>query len=226
MPPDLFIKVAERAGLIIDLGRLLIGKVCSDLVAHPELKIALNISPIQLMAPEFISILERELQTRGIEVCRVEIELTESVVVDDTILAAERLLELSAAGFTTALDDFGTGYSSMGYLARLPFQTVKIDRSFVSKLDASERNAAVVDGMIRIAHGLGLDVVCEGVETAEEWSVLRALGCDLGQGYYFDAPLPIAALAARWMNSPSLSPVPDPPQDAVAPFRGPFAQIA
>jgi EAL domain-containing protein (putative c-di-GMP-specific phosphodiesterase class I) len=205
VPPNQFIAVAERTGLIIDLGRRLIDLVCRDLAAHPDLKVSLNVSPLQLMAPDFIPGLVRDLSRYGVDVPRVEIELTESVIVDDTRLAAERFEELHAAGFSIALDDFGTGYSSMGYLARLRFHTLKIDRSFVSKVLATDQDAAVVDGMIRIAHGLGLQVVCEGIETAEELGRLREFGCDLAQGYHLDRPLPIHALAGRWLPHPTPS---------------------
>jgi len=217
VPPDCFIAVAERAGLMVDLGRKLIELICRDLVAYPDLKISLNISPLQLMAPEFIPALLSDLQRNGIDVSRVEIELTEAVIVDDTRLAAERLEELHAAGFSIALDDFGTGYSSMGYLAQLRFQTLKIDRSFVSKVRDSEQGVMVVNGMIQIAHGLGLQVVCEGIESAEEFDQLRRLSCDFAQGYHLDRPLPIATLAEKWLP-PSL-PLSE-PIDVVVPLRG------
>jgi diguanylate cyclase (GGDEF)-like protein len=206
IPPDRFIAVAERAGLVVDLGRKLIELVCKDLVSYPDLWISLNISPLQLMAPEFIPALLDDLRRNDINLSRVEIELTEAVIVDDTRLAAERLEEIHAAGFSTALDDFGTGYSSMGYLAQLRFQTLKIDRSFVSKIRESEQGVMVVNGMIQIAHGLGLQVVCEGIESAEEFDQLRKLGCDFAQGYHFDRPLPIATLAEKWLpTSPPMS---------------------
>ena len=198
--PDRFIAVAEQAGLIVDLGRKLFHIVCDDLVAHPSLKVSVNISPLQLMAPDFITSLVGHLKERGIDPQRIEVELTESVIVDDLRLAAQRIEELHAAGFSTALDDFGTGYSSMGYLGRLRFQTLKIDRSFVSKIRSSSGGVAVVGGMIAMAHGLNLRVVCEGIETAEELKLIRELGCDLVQGYYFDRPVPIAALARKWLN--------------------------
>jgi diguanylate cyclase (GGDEF)-like protein len=216
VPPDRFITVAERSGLIVDLGRKLIELVCKDLVTHPDLRISLNISPLQLMAPEFIPALVRDLQRHSINVSRVEIELTESVIVDDTLLAAERLEELQAAGFSIALDDFGTGYSSMGYLARLRFQTLKIDRSFVSKVGGLDQDVTVVDGMLRIARGLGLQVVCEGIETAEEFVRLKKLGCDFAQGYYLSEPLPVATLAEKWLPS-SLSD--SEANEVVVPFR-------
>lgn len=199
VPPDRFIAVAEQAGLIVDLGRKLFRIVCDDLQAHPDLRVSVNMSPLQLMAPDFIPSLIADLSARGIDPGRIEIELTERVIVDDLSLAAERLEELHAAGFTTALDDFGTGFSSMGYLGQLRFDTLKIDRSFVSRVHGSAKDAAVVDGMITMAHGLSLRVVCEGIETVEDLDLLRGLGCDLVQGYHLDRPLPITALARRWL---------------------------
>jgi diguanylate cyclase (GGDEF)-like protein len=200
VPPDRFIAVAEQAGLIVELGRQLLCLVCDDLAAHPDLEVSVNISPLQLMSPNFIPRLVSEVASRGIDPRRVEIELTEAVVVDDSRLAAQRLEELRAAGFSIALDDFGTGYSSVGYLEQFRFSTLKIDRSFVSRIRGSAQGVAVVDGIIRMAHGLGLRVVCEGVETAEELALLRELGCDLLQGYHLDPPLPIWALADRWLG--------------------------
>jgi EAL domain-containing protein (putative c-di-GMP-specific phosphodiesterase class I) len=210
VPPDQFIAVAERAGLIVDLGRRLIALVCKDLVAFPDLAISLNISPLQLMSPDFIPALIHDLKRWHIDVSRVEIELTESVIVDDTLLAAERLSELRAAGFSIALDDFGTGYSSMGYLTRLQFDTLKIDKSFVGRISGSKKEASVVDGMIRMAHGLDLQVVCEGIRTAEEFEYLKELGCDLAQGYHFDPPLPVTTLAEKWLPSCHLAIQPRP----------------
>ncbi|MFC5567055.1 putative bifunctional diguanylate cyclase/phosphodiesterase [Rubellimicrobium aerolatum] len=200
VPPDRFIAVAEQAGLIVELGRQLFQLVCDDLVAHPDLRVSLNISPLQLMAPDFIASLVRELCDRHITPERIEIELTEAVVVDDPRLAAERLEELRRAGFSIALDDFGTGYSSVGYLEQFRFDTLKIDRSFVSKIRGSAKGVRVVDAMIMMAHGLDLRVVCEGIETADELELLRDLGCDLAQGFHLDRPLPIGALAARWLG--------------------------
>ncbi len=221
VPPDRFIVVAERAGLIVELGHKLIELICRDLVSHPSLAISLNISPLQLMAPNFISMLVHELRRRTIHQSRVEIELTESVIVDDTRLASERLEALQAAGFSIALDDFGTGYSSIGYLARLRFNTLKIDRSFVPRVRGTTQEMSVIDGMIRIAHGLGLRIVCEGVETAEEFNRLKELGCDLVQGYYLDPPLPIAKLAERWLTL-SL-PAGDAPGSEIVPLRSGIA---
>jgi diguanylate cyclase (GGDEF)-like protein len=199
VPPDRFIAVAERAGLIVELGRRLLGLVCSDLVAYPSLRVSVNISPLQLMAPDFVAHLIDTLHTRGIDPARMQVELTESIVVDDSTLAARRIRELQEAGFSTALDDFGTGYSSIGTLRQLDFDTLKIDRSFVSGLGGAPQRLALINAMILLAHALGLKVVCEGVETEEELCILREVGCDLVQGYGIDRPLPIESFAARWL---------------------------
>ena len=200
VPPDRFIAVAEQAGLIVPLGRHLLRLICDDLVRYPKLNVSLNISTLQLMAPDFISTIVDEIRTRGISPSRIEIELTEAVLVDDSRLAAERLEELHAAGFSTALDDFGTGYSSVGYLQTLSFDTLKIDRSFVSGVAQCPKRLGLLNAMILMAHSLDLRVVCEGVETAEELNLLFGLSCDWAQGYYLDRPISVTALAERWLE--------------------------
>jgi EAL domain-containing protein (putative c-di-GMP-specific phosphodiesterase class I) len=197
VPPDRFIGVAEQAGLIGDLGRLLLRLVCDDLVAHPRLCVSINVSPLQLMAPDYVPSLIDELRERAIDPSRIEIELTESVLVDDPRLASERLAELRIAGFSIALDDFGTGYSSVGYLGQFRFDTLKIDRSFVANIRSSDHGITVVDGMIRMAHGYQLKVVCEGIESPEEFATLCELGCDLGQGFHISRPVQVHVLAAQ-----------------------------
>jgi len=198
VPPDRFIAVAERSGLILRLGRVLLRLVRDDLAAHPDLRVSLNISPLQLMAPSFVQDLLADLAERGVDPARIEVELTEAVVVDDPALAADRLRELHDAGFSTALDDFGTGYSSIGYLQQMGFDTLKIDRSFVSGCCEAPNRLALVKAMILLAHALGLRVACEGVETAQELRTLRELGCDLAQGYHLDRPMPIDRIMALW----------------------------
>ncbi|TNC51628.1 bifunctional diguanylate cyclase/phosphodiesterase [Rubellimicrobium rubrum] len=200
LPPDRFIAVAEQAGLIVELGRHLFGLICDDLEAHPDLRVAINVSPLQLRAPDFVSSFVGELQKRRIDPSRIEIELTETVVVDDSHLAADRLRELRDAGFSTALDDFGTGYSSIGYLRQMNFHVLKIDRSFAAQIASSPQATAMMRSLIELAHGLYLKVVCEGVESAEDLALVRRLGCDLAQGYYLDKPMPMDAFAERWLS--------------------------
>ena len=201
VPPDVFIAVAERAGLIIELGRRLLHLVCDDLVAHPGLRVSVNISLIQLMTPDFVPDLLDLLRERGIDPGRIEVELTESVVVEDPVLAAHRVRALHDAGIATSLDDFGTGYSSIATLRQMEFETIKIDRSFVSGLGGAPDRLALASAMILLGHAMGLRVVCEGVETPDELAILTELGCDLIQGYVIERPLPIDALAARWLGT-------------------------
>ncbi len=199
VPPDRFVAVAERSGLVVELGRRVLELVCDDLAAHPTLSASINVSPRQLVAPTFVPELIEAVSRRGIKPSRLEIELTEQVVVDDPRLAARCLRDLHEAGFTTALDDFGTGYSSIGYLRQMEFDALKIDRSFVSGFPGNPSRLALLDAMIQAAHALGLSVVCEGIETAEEMDLLYDLGCDLAQGWHIDRPMAIDALAARWL---------------------------
>jgi EAL domain-containing protein (putative c-di-GMP-specific phosphodiesterase class I) len=201
VPPDRFIAVAERAGLIAELGRRILRRICDDLKDYPELLVSINISPLQLMAPDFVGMLVRELREKNIEPARVEVEMTEAILVDNPDLVSQRLQELRSAGFTTALDDFGTGYSSIGYLEQLKFNVLKIDKSFVKDLDTSSKRLTVVQSMICMAHAMDLHVVCEGVEYAEQLDLLRSAGCDFIQGYHFDQPLPLSALVVRWLKA-------------------------
>lgn len=196
--PDRFIRVAEAAGLIPELGRVLLGRVCDDLVACPDLSVSINISPIQLQSSQFVADLSRALQSRDIAPHRIEIELTEGVIIDNPELAAFRLALLHDEGFTTALDDFGTGFSSIGYLRNLPFGTLKIDRSFVDEGSISPRNCELIRSIIHLGHSFGQIVVCEGIETEEQARQLRAMGCDLFQGYLFGRPMPLTEFTQKY----------------------------
>lgn len=200
VPPDRFIAVAEQAGLIVDLGRRLFALICDDLAAHPALRVSINVSPIELTSPDFVPRALEAIAARGIDPRRIVIEITECVMVDDPDLAARRIAELQAAGFSTALDDFGTGYSSLGTLRRMAFDILKIDRSFVSGCAPSPARQELLAALILLAHALELRVVCEGVETEEELELVRGLGCDLAQGFVIERPLTMTAFAARWLR--------------------------
>jgi diguanylate cyclase (GGDEF)-like protein len=197
--PSRFIAVAEKAGLIIELGRLILTHVVEDLLANPQLSISLNISPHQLMAPGFLEDMIDELKRNQIDPRRIEVELTESVLVKNLALASRYLRQLQAAGFRVALDDFGTGYSSVSYLETMVFDTLKIDRSFVAGVQVMPKRRALLRAMIQMAHDLGLRVVCEGVESAEDLEMLRHLDCDLVQGYHISRPVTVQDLRALWM---------------------------
>lgn len=196
--PDVFIALAEASGLIPALGRHLLTRIAADLAACPGLCVSVNVSPLQLRDSGFVADLTQCAQVHGIDPARVEVEITERVLIDDPDAAALRLDALIESGFSTAIDDFGTGFSSIRALRRLPFRTLKIDRSFVMDDAALAENAGMIDGIVRLGHAMGQTIVCEGVESAAQAAVLRRLGCDLMQGYHFGRPMPLADLRAAW----------------------------
>ena len=198
--PARFIPIAERTGMMGELGRLIFRQICLDLVLYPSLRVNVNISPIEFQRQDFVEELAAEVRSFSIDPTRIELELTESIIVEDASWINTIFQDLRARGFSIALDDFGTGYSSISYLDQLSFCTLKLDRSFASKIRSSARRLAVLESMIAMAHRLGLSVVCEGVETYEDLNLLRDLKCDLIQGYLFDAPMKIAELSKRWLE--------------------------
>ncbi|WOI58285.1 bifunctional diguanylate cyclase/phosphodiesterase [Palleronia sp. LCG004] len=189
-PAD-FIRIAESSGLILPLGKLLLQRACDDLAANPGMSISLNVSPVQLMTPGFVESLLDEVEARQIDPKRIEIEVTENVVIFNNSSVSAALHELRSRGFSIALDDFGTGFSSIGYLAGMPFNVLKIDRSFISGQAAGERTMTMARSMVGLAHSLDMAVVAEGVETEEDAYRCRSFGCDMLQGYYFGRPKPL-----------------------------------
>ncbi len=193
-PAD-FVRIAESSGLIVPLGKLLLERACDDLVLNPGTSISLNVSPVQLMTPGFIETLMTEVKRHHLDSRRIEIEVTEGVAILDNKSAAGILHELRSRGFSIALDDFGTGFSSVGYLAGMPFNVLKIDRSFVSGEAAGARTMTMVKSMIALAHSLDMAVVAEGIETEDEASIFRNFGCEMLQGYYFGRPKPLSEIS-------------------------------
>jgi diguanylate cyclase (GGDEF)-like protein len=194
--PQTFIPLAEASGMIGELGMTILDIVVQDLARVPGLSVSLNVSPLQLQDPDFIQALLDRLALAGVAAGRVEVELTESVLVDRPEVAAYRLDALHEAGLSTAIDDFGTGFSSLGYLRRMPFRTLKIDRSFLKGAvlqgaEPSRTPAELIAALVRLGHAMGHRTVCEGVETAEEAAMLAQLDCDLLQGYHFGRPMPL-----------------------------------
>ncbi|WIY24317.1 bifunctional diguanylate cyclase/phosphodiesterase [Parasedimentitalea psychrophila] len=192
--PDVFIPVAEETGLIVQLGKILFSQICQDLIERPDLRVCLNISPAQLNDGDFVRDVIETLRIMRIDPDRIEMELTEGLVVTNAEMAALKLDQLHEAGFRTALDDFGTGFSSIGYLKRLPFTTLKIDKSFVDGLPTNKSSVGMVHAMILMGHSLSKSVICEGVETEEQASLLRQFNCDMLQGYLFSRPVPLSDL--------------------------------
>ena len=189
--PDKFIHVAESAGLIVRLGWLLLDLVCQDMAKLTGVRINVNVSPTQLMIPGFAMEFANRIESHGIDPGRIEVEVTEQIVMCDDVKITKELQMLSDRGLTIALDDFGTGFASVGYLTRVPFNVLKIDRSFVHSMGSNSQRSRMVKSMIGLARAMDLKIVAEGVEVWDDAETLRAAGADFLQGYYFGRPVPI-----------------------------------
>jgi diguanylate cyclase len=215
IPPDDFIPLAERTGLIGPLTRWVLERAlrqCRDWEqAGLHLKMAVNLSTRTLYDQELLSTVTDLLQANEVAPSRLTLEITESTLMDDPERAHVALTRLREGGVSIALDDFGTGYSSLAYLKRLPLDEIKIDKAFVLGLgaDVNPSDVAIVRAVVAMARPLQCEVVAEGVESLEIWKLLRELGCDLAQGYYLSRPLPAAALEQWVRTSPWGVPEPD-----------------
>jgi diguanylate cyclase (GGDEF)-like protein len=205
VPPSSFVPVAEQTGMIVPLTLWVIREACAQLRRWDEspttsgLSVAVNISGRAVREPGIGSAVARELHNAGIDPHRMVLEITESMLMEDRSYAVQTLCQLRALGTRLSVDDFGTGYSSLSRLNKLPIDEVKIDRSFVSQLDRGDAGRTIVSASIAMAHGLGLRVVGEGIETERQLQVLRASGCDEGQGFLLgrpDDPASISTLLA------------------------------
>ena len=197
IPPTEFIAIAEHSGLIIDLGNWVLRRACIDGRTWPELTIAVNVSSLQFRRTDFVDVVERILKDTNFDPARLELELTESVLLGNVDTAETAMVRLKALGVRLALDDFGTGYSSLLYLRRFPFDKLKIDRSFVRSIEKAADAAAIVHAIVSLGRGLGMKVTAEGVETADQQLFLRAAGVHSMQGYRFGRPVSIAEISAR-----------------------------
>ena len=202
VPPSEFIAIAEHSGLIIDLGNWVLRRACIDGKAWPELTIAVNVSSLQFRRIDFVEVVERILKETEFDPARLELELTESVLLGNVDTAEDAMLRLKALGVRLALDDFGTGYSSLLYLRRFPFDKLKIDRSFVRSIEKAADAAAIVHAIVSLGRGLGMKVTADGVETADQQLFLRAAGVHSMQGYRFGKPVSVAEISAR-LQSPN-----------------------
>jgi diguanylate cyclase (GGDEF)-like protein/PAS domain S-box-containing protein len=192
-PAD-FIPVAEESGLIHPIGQFVLQTACREAAAWPNaLRVAVNVSPAQFHAGDLIEAVGRVLRETGLAPARLELEITEGVLLRDTEATRATLLGLKTLGVRITLDDFGTGYSSLSYLRRMPFDKIKIDRSFVSALGQDEAATALVRSIIALANGLGLEANAEGVETKQQARLLRDEGCHEVQGFYFGRPMAASA---------------------------------
>ncbi len=216
IPPDRFIRLAERSGVINEIGRWALDEACRQLrvwhdAGHDGWTVSVNLSPIQFASPNLLREVREALQTHRIEPRRLILEITENTVMRDTEASLTLLLAMAALGVGISIDDFGTGYSSLLYLKRLPATEIKIDHAFVRDLENSSEDVVIVSAIVALGHALDMDIVAEGVETAGQRAYLERLGCDYLQGYLLgrpvdperfmqlhDHPRPRVEIAAGW----------------------------
>ena len=194
--PAIFIPIAEQAGLMPALGERVLSRAMRDWHAWPHLEVSVNLSPLQFRQSDIVAILERMTSEHQIDPARFVLEITEGVLMDAGDRTHAALDGIRNLGFRMALDDFGTGYSSLAYLCNFHFDKIKIDRSFVSGLSRSPNFRTIVQSVISLGSGLGMQIVAEGVEIETEAQSMTAFGCSQMQGYYFAKPMPRTALEA------------------------------
>lgn len=204
--PGQFIPVAEDIGVIQDIDKWMMATACREAGVmmnesrHP-LRLALNVSPKQLQIPGYAQFVMEQLAINNLKPAQLELEITERIIMLNDQQTQLNIDELCKLGIRLSIDDFGTGYSSLAYLQRYPFKTLKIDRSFVSRICENRNTQRLVDTIITMAHGLEMEIVAEGIETKEQWQQLQSQGCDNAQGYYFSHPIPFSLLHAK-VNQP------------------------
>jgi EAL domain-containing protein (putative c-di-GMP-specific phosphodiesterase class I) len=191
--PVEFIPVAEDTGLINELGEWVLSTACAEAARWPDhVRLAVNVSPVQLKCQTLALRIASALASSGLKPSRLELEITEAVLIRDDEAALAILHQLRAIGVRIALDDFGTGFSSLSYLKRFPFDKIKIDRCFVSDISEADGSSSIVQAVVNIASALNMTTTAEGVETETQRDLLRKLGCTEMQGYLFSAPKPAA----------------------------------
>jgi EAL domain-containing protein (putative c-di-GMP-specific phosphodiesterase class I) len=199
--PNMFIPLAEEIGLIIPLGEWVLRQACATAALWPaQLKIAVNLSPAQFRSPGLLQAIVGALAASGLAPDRLELEITEAILLQDSEATLAMLYSLRELGVRIAMDDFGTGYSSLSYLQSFPFDKIKIDRSFVRDIAESTGSLNIVRAVAALAKGLGMTATAEGVETAEQLDTIRAEGCTEMQGYLFSRPLPACEIEKLFLS--------------------------
>jgi len=192
VPPSDFIPIAEESGLIVEMGEWILREACREAALWPKpLQVAVNLSPAQFVHGDLVSLVHSILLETGLAPGRLELEITEGVLIEDFDRGLALLRRLKALGVRISMDDFGSGYSSLSYLQAFPFDKIKVDRAFVINLGRNPQSAAIISAVIDLGHGLGMSLVAEGVETLEQLAFLADEGCDAVQGYLIGKPLPI-----------------------------------
>ena len=194
--PDEFIPAAEETGLIVPLGSWVLREACHAACrwnaargCRAPLTVSVNLSPRQLAQPDLVDEVRTIIAETGIQPELLSLEITESMTIDDPEYAAEVLNRLRALGIRICIDDFGTGFSSLSYLHRLPLQVLKIDRGFIARMETNMESLQIVNTIVVLARSLGLEVIAEGAETAQDIERLHLMGCDFYQGFYFSPPV-------------------------------------
>jgi EAL domain-containing protein (putative c-di-GMP-specific phosphodiesterase class I) len=202
--PSTFIPIAEESGLILPIGAWVLREACQQaalwsrsLLPAREFHISVNVSALQLADPDLPNQVEAALVEGGLPPAVLMLEVTETALIVDIEQSVEALIALKAIGVGLAIDDFGTGQSSLAYAHRFPVDVIKVDQSFVARIESQPTSAAITASVIGLAHSLGMQALAEGIETAGQLELLRSMGCDLGQGYYFDRPATPEALSER-----------------------------
>jgi diguanylate cyclase (GGDEF)-like protein/PAS domain S-box-containing protein len=197
VPPSDFIPLAEESGLIVEMGEWILREACREAASWPKpLQIAVNLSPAQFMHGDVVGLVHAILLETGLAPGRLELEITEGVLIEDFDRGLALLRRLKALGVRISMDDFGSGYSSLSYLQAFPFDKIKVDRTFVINLGRNPQSAAIISAVIDLGHGLEMSIVAEGVETPDQLAFLADEGCDAVQGYLIGKPLPIGQYAA------------------------------
>ncbi|MBY0243524.1 MAG: EAL domain-containing protein [Burkholderiaceae bacterium] len=207
--PDKFIPIAEYSGLIIDMGEWVMRTACRELVAlraagHNNFTMSINVSQVQFRHPYFLEMLRRALADTGAPPEFVELEITESMAMEEPDLLIKMLAQIKQTGVSIAIDDFGTGFSSLSYLQRLQIDRLKIDRAFVTEITGSARGSSIAEMVIQLGRNLGLAVIAEGVEDERQAQILQSLGCPLAQGFLFARPMTADALNG-WLSNDALA---------------------
>jgi diguanylate cyclase (GGDEF)-like protein len=209
VPPDRFIPIAEYSGLIVEIGEWVLREACTELLrlraaGHTAFTMSVNVSQVQLRHPHFLDMLRRALDDTGAPPDFIELEITESMAMEEPAALVEKLAHVKRTGVSIAIDDFGTGFSSLSHLQRLQVDRLKIDRTFVTEITGSARGSSIAQMVVQLGRNLGLSVIAEGVEDERQAQILRELGCPLAQGYLYSRPLTPEALLA-WLAGESVT---------------------
>ncbi|MFC4154902.1 EAL domain-containing protein [Massilia aurea] len=207
VPPDRFIPIAEYSGLIVEIGEWVLREACAELLrlraaGHTAFTMSVNVSQVQLRHPHFLDMLRRALADTGAPPDFIELEITESMAMEEPAALVEKLAHVKRTGVSIAIDDFGTGFSSLSHLQRLQVDRLKIDRTFVTEITGSARGSSIAQMVVQLGRNLGLSVIAEGVEDERQAQILRELGCPLAQGYLYSRPLSPENLLAWLADRP------------------------